>query len=129
MNSPVTDLLIRLKNGYLAEKSEVTGIYSALNKRILEILKEHKYIDTFEVIDENNKQHFVITLKYNGDTAAMKDVRLISTPGRKLYAGVKEIPSVRGGLGMAVLSTSKGVLTGKQAIENGVGGQVLFYIW
>lgn len=129
MNSPITDLVSRIKNGYLAEKSNIKGIYSKTNLRILEILKKEKYIADFSLIDENKKQHFEIELLYENDQPAVIDVRIISKPGRKIYAKSEAIPSVRGGLGIGLLSTSKGVMTDKEARKLGVGGQILFQIW
>lgn len=129
MNSPITDLVARIKNGYLAEKSTIQGIYSKTNLRILEILKKEKYIADFTLIDENKKQHFEIELLYENNQPAVIDVRIISKPGRKIYAKTEAIPSVRGGLGIGLLSTSKGIMTDKEARKLGVGGQILFQIW
>ncbi len=129
MNSPITDLVARIKNGYLAEKSNIQGIYSKTNLRILEILKKEKYIADFTLIDENKKQHFEIELLYENNQPAVIDVRIISKPGRKIYAKTEAIPNVRGGLGIGLLSTSKGIMTDKEARKLGVGGQILFQIW
>ena len=129
MNSPITDLLIRIKNGYLAGKSEVQAIYSKTNHTILEILKKEKYVQNFSLVDENNKKHFVVELLYENKVPAVTDVKIISKPGQKIHAKQAEIPAVRGGLGIAVLSTSRGVMINRDAKKQGVGGQVLFYIW
>jgi small subunit ribosomal protein S8 len=129
MNSPITDLVIRIKNGYMAEKKSISAIYSKTNLRILEILKNEKYIESFELIDEDKKQHFTIELYYENDQPAVVDVRIISTPGRQIYTKTEAIPRVRGGLGIGILSTSKGILTDKEARKLGVGGQLLFQIW
>ena len=129
MNSPITDLIIRVKNGYLAGKENISAIYSKTNHKILEILKNENYIQSFELIDQDKKQHFEIVLKYDNREPAVTDVRIISTPGRKIYAKQTAIPAVRGGLGIAVMSTSQGIMTNKAAKELGIGGQILFQIW
>jgi small subunit ribosomal protein S8 len=115
MNSPITDLVIRIKNGYMAEKKSISAIYSKTNLRILEILKNEKYIESFELIDEDKKQHFTIELYYENDQPAVVDVRIISTPGRQIYTKTEAIPRVRGGLGIGILSTSKGIHLAKRA--------------
>ncbi|OGK28676.1 30S ribosomal protein S8 [Candidatus Roizmanbacteria bacterium RIFCSPHIGHO2_02_FULL_40_9] len=127
--STVIDLLIRIKNGYLAQKESIIGIYSKLNVHILEILKNEKYIKEFSVQEDNGKSRIIIELLYQNKQPALRDVAIVSKPGRRAYFKSREMKSVRGGLGLAILSTAFGVMTDKQARQKKIGGEVLFRVW
>lgn len=129
MNSTNIDLIIRIKNGYMAEKKSVVALYSKLNLNILTILKENRYITDFAVHEDDGKKSITIDLLYDGRKPAVKDVKLFSSPGRREYRSVDELKPVLGGLGMSVLSTSKGVMSDTQAREGKIGGELLFSIW
>lgn len=113
----------------MAEKKTITAIYSKLNENILKILLDKKYISNFAVEEDNNKKSLKIELRYNGKQPAVQDVKLFSKPGRRQYAQRKEVRPTLGGLGMSLVSTSKGLMTDSQAREQKVGGEVLFSIW
>lgn len=129
MNSTNIDLVIRIKNGYMAEKPSITAVYSQLNQHILNILQSHGYIKSFETLEDGNKKSFTIELMYRGSEPAVEDVKLYSRPGRRLYGKKEDIRKVRGGQGISLVSTSKGLMTDKQAREQKIGGEVLFSIW
>ena len=113
----------------MAEKKEITAVYSKLNENILSLLLAKKYIKAFDVIDEDNKKSFTIELLYNDKKPAVQDVKLYSRPGRRMYAQKKDVKLVLGGLGISIVSTSKGLMTNTQAREQKIGGEVLFSIW
>jgi small subunit ribosomal protein S8 len=129
MNSTRIDLIIRLKNGYLAEKQSIAAPYSKLNMNILDILLAHGYIKGFTVEEDRNKKTLLIDLLYRGRESAVRDVKLYSRPGRREYAKRENVRPVLGGLGMSIVSTSKGLMTDTQARDQKIGGEVLFSIW
>lgn len=129
MISPHIDLIIRIKNGYLAEKADIDALYSKMNVTILDILKKQGYIESYEIHDDSKKQSISIVLKYDGKRPAVQDVKIHSKPGRREYAGKKEIKSVLGGLGIKIVSTSKGLMTDKEARDQKIGGEVICSIW
>ena len=135
----VADALIRIKNGYLSYKGEVILPYSKLNKAICEVLKKEGYIADFkeEPLPRNEKiKQILTTLKYETQVgmtsrkkAALTDVKRISKPGLRVYKNKKMLPFVLNGLGIALISTPRGVMTDKQARKEGIGGEVLAYVW
>ncbi len=131
MHDKVGDLLIRIKNGYMASKKEVNVSYSKLALAICELLKKEEYIEDLEVLEREIK----LVLKYDFDekTArkipAVTDVKRISKPGRKVYSSSHKIPYVFEGLGIALISTPKGIMTDRKARKEGVGGEVMAYVW
>lgn len=128
----VSDALTRIKNGYLAQKTEVLLPYSKLIKHISELLQKEGFIKEFseEKLSEGSSViRLKAVLKYDGKKAAVTDVKRISKPGLRVYKGNKSIPHVLNGLGIAIISTPKGVMSDKQARKAGVGGEVLAYIW
>lgn len=133
----VADALIRLKNGYLAFKPEVILSYSKLVVAICQLLQSEGYIEKFEVskIEGTTKQEIVVKLKYetgfgtNGRRAAIADVKRISKPGLRVYKGKGSLPYVLNGLGMAIISTPRGIMSDKQARKEGVGGEIMAYVW
>src|SRR3989344_2317174 len=121
----VGDLLIRIKNGYMASRKEVVVVYSKLNLAILKLLAEEGYIASFEVLESGVK----VVLKYESKKPALTDVKRISKPSRRVYMGRKNIPRVYDGLGIAIVSTPKGVMSDRKARKEGVGGAVMAYVW
>lgn len=121
----VSDLLIRIKNGYMSSRKEVVVSSSKLGKAICELLQKEGYIQKFEVLGREIK----VTLKYENRTPALTDVKRISKPGRRVYKGSKFVPRVYDGLGVAIISTPKGIMSDKQARKEGVGGEVMAYVW
>ena len=127
---PIADMLSRIKNAIMAKKKEVPVPLSKIKVEIAKILKSEGYIVDYKVQDSQFPPFFSIELKYKDQKLnAIGDVKRISKPGKRIYAEVGSIPKVLGGLGVSVLSTSKGLMTGKQCQENNVGGEVLLYIW
>ncbi|MGI6005178.1 MAG: 30S ribosomal protein S8 [Christensenellales bacterium] len=127
---PIADMLTRIRNAMVAKHDKTTVPASKMKKAIAQILLEEGYIRNVEVKRDGAKESLVITLKYGPDRAGViTGLKRISRPGLRIYAGKDEMPKVLGGLGIAVISTSKGVMTDKNARKNGVGGEVLAYIW
>lgn len=122
---PVADLLTRIRNAYTAMHSSVIVAPSRMKQAVLGILQAEGYISGFNQMDGN----IVVDLKYFNNKAVVCGLRRVSKPGRRIYVGANNIPSVQNGLGICILSTSKGVLEGKHAAELGVGGELLCEIW
>lgn len=130
ISDPVADLLTRIRNANLAYKDELVAPVSKLAGTILEILAREGYIGGFEREGEGVQQAFRIRLKYGKRRErTITGLRRVSKPGRRIYRGRGELPRVMGGLGIAIVSTSQGVMTDKQAARAGVGGEVLAYVW
>ncbi len=127
---PIADMLTRIRNAARVRKREVVIPSSKLKVEIAKILKEEGYIRNFKMIDDNKQGILNIALKYTDDNlSVISGLRRISRPGCRLYCTRDSIPKVLDGLGIAVISTSRGMLTGKRCQEIGVGGEVLCYIW
>ena len=130
INDPIADMLTRIRNGLIARHESVTVPASNLKKELAKILLDEGYIKAVENIDDGVQGSIKITLKYAaGKESVIKGLKRISKPGLRVYAKNDEIPKVLGGLGIAIISTSKGVMTDKSARIAGVGGEVLAYIW
>jgi small subunit ribosomal protein S8 len=130
VNDPVADLLTRIRNANLAYKDELVAPVSKLSDSVLKILDEEGYISGYSREGEGVQQAFRIRLKYGiRRRRAITGLRRISKPGRRIYRGRDELPRVQGGLGVAIISTSHGVMTDKDAARNGYGGEVLAYVW
>lgn len=131
VTDPVADLLIRIKNGYYAHKVEVTMPHSNLRENIANILLQYEFVEDVKVKDlEDNKKNLTVYLRYGADgKAALTDVKQISTPGRRVYRQYKSLYRVRGGYGILIVSTPKGLMIGEEAKEQRVGGEVLAEIW
>ena len=121
----VADTLIRIKNGYLASKPDVYVTYSKLVLTLCKLLTEQGFIESCK--DETNK--IKVVLKYEGRKPVLTDVKRVSRPGLRVYKGVKALPSVLNGLGVAIISTPKGLMTDRQARKEGVGGEIMAYVW
>ena len=130
MTDPIADMLTRIRNANTAFHDSVTMPYSNLKSRIAEILKAEGYIKDWREEEAEVGKNLVIELKYTDDRErAISGVRRVSKPGLRVYAKSTNLPKVLGGLGVAILSTSSGLLTDKQAATKGVGGEVLAYVW
>jgi len=130
MTDPIADMLTRIRNANTAFHDSVTMPYSNLKSRIAEILKAEGYIKDWREEEAEVGKNLVIELKYTDDRErAISGVRRVSKPGLRVYAKSTNLPKVLGGLGVAILSTSSGLLTDKQATKKGVGGEVLAYVW
>ena len=130
INDPIADMLTRIRNGLIARHDSVTIPASNMKKAIAKILLDEGYIKAVDLIDDGLQGQIKVTLKYaQGKESVIKGLKRISKPGLRVYAKNDEIPKVLGGLGIAIVSTSKGVMTDKAARTAGVGGEVLAYIW
>ena len=130
INDPIADMLTRIRNGLIARHDSVTMPASNMKKAIAKILLDEGYIKSVDFIDDGIQGQIKITLKYmQGKESVIKGLKRISKPGLRVYAASNDIPKVLGGLGIAIVSTSKGVMTDKEARNAGVGGEVLAYIW
>jgi small subunit ribosomal protein S8 len=135
VTDPIADMLTRIRNGMLAGHTVVALPSSKMKAAIAAILREEGFIEAFEVADVEGKRQPMlrITLRYTGERRERRPVisglKRISRPGRRVYAGKAEIPWVRSGMGVAILSTPKGIMTGSRARQLGVGGEVLCQVW
>ncbi|MCC6001390.1 MAG: 30S ribosomal protein S8 [Pararhodobacter sp.] len=126
MNDPLGDMLTRIRNAQLRGKSKVRTPASKLRAWVLDVLRDEGYIRGYEpVTGATGHPELEISLKYADGAPAIRELKRVSTPGRRVYAGVEEIPSVRNGLGVSVVSTSKGVMSDAAARAANVGGEVL----
>ena len=130
ITDPVADMLTRIRNANCAKHETVDVPASNLKKAIAQILLDEGYIKSFSVQDNGNQGVIHITLKYLAKKqTALSGLKRVSKPGLRIYAGADELPKVLKGLGIAIVSTSKGVMTDKKARENHVGGEVLAFVW
>jgi len=127
---PIADMLSRIKNAIMAEKKSVAVPLSRIKQDISKVLKREGYIAGFKVEKSEFPPRMIIDLKYTSPKEnVIAGVKRVSKPGRRVYAGVEDIPKVLGGLGIALISTSRGILTGKECEKKNVGGEVLLYVW
>ena len=130
MTDPIADLLTRIRNGLKAGKRWVEIPSSIEKKRIVYILKEEKYIEDFILIDDKNRKQIRVFLKYDyKGKPVISVIERVSKPGLRVYKGKKELPRVLDGLGISIMSTSKGVISNKMAKKFGVGGEVICNVW
>ena len=130
ISDPIADMLTRIRNAIMARHDSVIVTSSKLKLSIAKILKEEGFINDFEVTREKSYKNIKIHIKYQErNQPVLMGLERVSKPGLRIYVGKKEIPRVYGGIGIAILSTPKGVMTGKKAWRQGVGGELLCYIW
>lgn len=130
ITDPIADMLTRIRNAGSARHETVDVPNSKMKKAIAEILLEEGYIKSFQLIDDGTQGVIRITLKYlPGKEKAIQGLRRVSKPGLRVYAGADELPQVLRGLGIAIISTSKGIMTDKKACAQHVGGEVLAFVW
>jgi small subunit ribosomal protein S8 len=125
MSDPISDMLTRIRNAQRAEKASVSMPTSKLKLAIAKVLKDEGYIDGFVVDGDVAKSQLTISLKYYAGAPVIERIERVSRPGLRIYKGVDDIPKVMGGLGVAILSTSRGVMTDRAARAAGIGGEVL----
>ena len=129
VNDPLGDMLTRIRNALMRNKRNVNTPASALRRRVLDVLKSEGYIrDYAEVEHANGQKEFEIELKYFEGDSVIREIKRISKPGRRVYSGVKDLPLVQNGLGIAILSTPKGVMSDSTARESNVGGEILCHV-
>lgn len=129
VTDPIADLLARVRNAATAQKAELFVPYSKIKSDIVRILKEEGYITDFAMDTEEAHPRIKITNKLVNRTSAITGLKRVSRPGLRRYVGAQEVPRVLGGMGVAILSTSRGVLSGREAKKQNVGGELLAYVW
>lgn len=136
VTDPIADMLTIIRNGLQARKKDVVVPASRVKKSILQILKDEGYIEDFHEFsvptrkgEQGKKLRFQVFLRYYNDKPVIAHIEKISKPGRRVYVSVDEIPKVRNGLGIAILSTSKGIMTDRSARKENVGGELLCIVW
>jgi len=130
MTDPIADLLSRIRNAQMAKHATVDVPASRLKAEIIRILKDEGYVDDVQPVGEGTKAALRIRLKYgNGGEKAITGLERVSRPGRRVYCGKDEIPRVLGGLGVTILSTPKGIMTGTACRRAGVGGEIICNVW
>ena len=128
MQDPVSDMLTRLRNGAMSRQKEVAIPSSKMKASIAKVLEDEGYIKSFRV-EGDVKTTLFIEMKYQGHRSVLEGLERISKPSRRLYCGCKEIPKVKDGLGIAILSTPRGILSGADAEKLNVGGEILCFVW
>lgn len=129
LSDPVADFLARIRNAIRARHQKLDVPASKLKAEIARILKEEGYISNYKTQEEDGKQVLRVYLKYVGNEAAIRDLARVSRPGCRVYIGRDEIKRVQGGMGISIMTTPKGVMTGRQARRDGVGGELLCEVW
>ncbi len=130
MTDPIADMLARIRNASTAMHDEVFIPSSKIKQSIAQILADEGFVDSFDVVEDNGHAMIRIRLRYTDERErAISGIRRVSKPGRRVYRGATDLPRVLGGMGVAIISTSQGVMTDKQARRQRVGGEVLAYVW
>lgn len=130
MSDVIADMLTRIRNANVAKHATVDIPASNMKKAIAEILVKEGYVKSYETIEDGKQGVIRITLKYQGNKQkVLRGIRRVSKPGLRIYASCEEMPRVMNGLGIAIVSTSKGIMTDKQARKENVGGEVLAFVW
>ncbi len=125
MSDPIADMLTRIRNAQMAEKVSVAMPSSSLKVAIAKVLKDEGYVDDFRVAGDGVKPQLEIALKYYAGRPVIERIERVSTPGLRIYRGKEDLPKVMNGLGVAIVSTSKGVMTDRKARASGIGGEVI----
>ncbi len=128
MSDPIADMLTRIRNGQTVDKTEVVMPSSKLKVAIAQVLKDEGYIDGFTVVANNGKTELHVGLKYYAGRPVIERLERVSRPGLRVYKNHQTIPQVMNGLGVAIVSTPKGVMTDRKAREAGIGGEVICYV-
>ena len=129
VTDPIADMLTRIRNAGIARHRRVDMPVSRLKTEVARLLKDNHYIHDFKILDDGERKVLRLYLKYYQDRPVIRELRRVSRPGLRKYVGVEEIPRVRNGLGMALLSTSRGVMTDAEARAAKVGGELLAIVW
>ena len=129
MNDPIADLVVRIKNANKARIPSVSLSGSNLTTSIIDVLKKEGYIAQYKVVSTNKKKTTVIDLKYKNSIPTINGIKQISKPGLRVYQECAKLPKVLNGLGTAIISTNKGIMTDKEARQSNLGGEVLIYVW
>ena len=129
VSDPISDFLSRFKNATLAQKEEFSAPYSKVKEEIARILKEEGYLWSYQKVGDGVHAELKAKPRYSGHTPSLKNLKRVSRPGLRCYVGCEEIPKVLGGMGIAILSTSKGIMAGHTARKQNLGGELLALVW
>ncbi|MGL4252019.1 MAG: 30S ribosomal protein S8 [Metamycoplasmataceae bacterium] len=129
ITDPIADMIVRIKMANSRRHKKVSIPHSNTKIKILEIMQREGYVGEFEVNTDGVKKEIILTLKYKGNERVITDIKRISKPGLRVYSEVDSIPKVLSGFGIAIISTSKGIITDKEARKANIGGEVLAYVW
>lgn len=129
MSDPIADMLTRIRNAQAVGKNSVSIPYSNMKRDIADLLSQEGYIGGVEVEGQQPKQNIVVELKYTNEKPAIESIERISVPGQRIYRGKTEIPRVKNGFGMAVISTSHGIISDDEARQKGVGGEIVCSVY
>jgi small subunit ribosomal protein S8 len=129
MNDPLGDLLTRIRNAQLRNKSKVLSPNSRLRERVLDVLKNEGYIRGYAVVEREGRSEIEVELKYFDGEPVIRELARVSKPGRRVYSSVRNLPRINNGLGVAILSTPKGVMADHDARDANVGGEILFTVF
>ncbi len=133
ISDPISDMLARVRNGLIVGYEQVTMPSSKMRVAVANILKEEGFIEDYHVVDSHPQPDLVIDIKYVGRRKerhpVIREMKRVSKPGQRIYRGASDLPWVKSGMGIAIVTTSKGVMTAQQARRLGVGGEVLCYVW
>ena len=129
LSDPIADFLTRLRNGSVAGKAETSAPYSKIKAEIARILKQEGYIQNYEIVTEGKFPEIKVTNKLVNRVPALTGLKRVSRPGLRRYVGSEDIPRVLGGMGISILSTPRGLMSGRQAKRENVGGELLAYVW
>lgn len=131
-SDPIADFLIRMKNGYLASQDSITSPYSKMREQIVNVLKDFSFVGSVEILTDGKKKNLKVGLLYkdkNKKKRALLNIKRISKTGRRFYSKKKNLKPILGGFGIAILSTSKGVMSDFEAKKQNLGGEVICYVW
>ena len=129
ISDPIADALTRIRNANMVKHESVCMPHSNLKEELIKVLKTQGYVDGYTVCEENGFKNICVTLKYTNGQSVISGLQRISKPGLRVYSKAKNMPRVFDGMGIAVISTSKGLMTEKEARANKLGGEVLCYVW
>ena len=130
VTDPIADMLTVIRNGCRAKHKKVEVPASRMKSEILRVLLEEKFISNYKYIEDSKQGKLRVYLKYTGDEeSVITGLRRASTPGLRRYAGSKKLPRVQGGLGVAIITTSQGIMTEKEARKRGIGGEIVCHVW
>lgn len=129
MSDPIADFLTRMRNAVMARHTKVTIPASKVKAEMAALMRQEGFIRDFKIVQDGRQGQLRVYLKYDGGKPALTGLKRVSRPGLRVYAGADEIPTVRSGLGAAIISTNKGIMSDREAREAHVGGEILCYIW
>jgi small subunit ribosomal protein S8 len=129
MSDVIADMLTRIRNANNAKHETVDVPASNMKKAIADILVKEGYVKGYQIVEDGKQGIIRVTLKYNGKEKVIKGLRRVSKPGLRIYASCEDMPRVMNGLGVAIVSTSKGIMTDKEARKNNIGGEVIAFVW